>query len=137
MAARSKARKRALELLYEAEQRGLNVTDLLEQRLAAPTTQHPLPEYTAQLVRGVVQHWATINETIATYSQGWPLERMASVDRGLLRLATWEIVWNPEVPDAVAISEARELARTLSTDESPAFLQGLLGRIAEVKDTVG
>ncbi|MDQ3384282.1 MAG: transcription antitermination factor NusB [Actinomycetota bacterium] len=136
MGARTKARKRALELLYESEQRGINVGDLLTERLAAPTTQHPLPEYTADLVRGVLEHWSAINEVLETYSQGWSLDRMPAVDRALLRLGTWEIVWNDEVPDVVAISEAVELAQGLSTDESPRFLNGLLARVAEVKPTL-
>ena len=136
MAARTKARKRALELLFEAEQRGVNVGDLLEQRLAAPTTQHPLPEYAVQLVRGVLAHWSEINETLTTYSQGWNLERMAAVDRAALRLGTWEIVWNDEVPDQVAISEAIALVESMSTDESPKFVNGMLGRVSEIKATL-
>lgn len=136
MAARTKARKRALELLFEAEQRGLNVGQLLEERLAAPTTQHPLPDYTAELVRGVVAHWSEIDEVLTTYSQGWSLDRMPAVDRALLRLGTWEIVWNDEVPDPVAIAEAVELATSLSTDESPKFVNGLLARVSEVKATL-
>lgn len=136
MGARTKARKRALELLFEAEQRQLNIGELLEARLAAPTTQHPLPDYTAELVRGVLRHWTAINEVLSTYSQGWPLERMPAVDRALLRLGAWEIVWNDEVPDAVAIAEAVELATGLSTDESPKFVNGLLARVSEVKLTL-
>jgi transcription antitermination protein NusB len=136
VAARTKARKRALELLYEAEQREVNVGQLLEERLTTPTTQHPLPEYTAELVRGVVTHWGEINEVLSTYSQGWPVDRMPAVDRALLRLATWEIVWNDEVPDPVAIAEAVELATGLSTHESPRFVNGLLARVSEVKATL-
>lgn len=136
MAARTKARKRALELLFEAEQRGVNVGSLLEERVAVPTTQHPLPEYAVALVRGVLDHWAAINEVLTTYSQGWSLERMPSVDRAAMRLATWEIVWNDEVPDNVAISEAVSLVQDLSTDDSPRFVNGLLARVAEVKDMV-
>ena len=136
MAARTKARKRALELLFEAEQRGVNVGTLLDDRLAAPTTQHPLPEYTVALVRGVLEHWTVINETLTTYSQGWSLERMAAVDRAALRLGTWEIVWNDEVPDVVAISEAVGLVEAMSTDDSPAFVNGLLARVADIKPTL-
>lgn len=136
MAARTKARKRAVELLFESEQRELNVSDLLEQRLNAPTTQHPLPDYTATLVRGVVERWTAINEALTTYSRGWPLERMPSVDRAVLRIATWELVWNEQVPDAVAISEAVALVTELSTDDSPRFVNGLLGQLAEVKITL-
>ncbi len=136
MAARSKARKRALELLFEAEQRSLNVGDLLEQRLAAPTTQHPLPDYTAELIRGVMQRWSEIDEVLTTYSHGWSLERMPSVDRAVLRLGTWEIVWNDHVPDAVAIAEAVDLVQGMSTDESPRFVNGMLARISSVKPTL-
>ncbi len=136
MAARSKARKRALELLFEAEQRSLNVGELLDQRLAAPTTQHPLPDYTAELIRGVLERWSQIDEVLATYSHGWPVERMPSVDRAVLRLGTWEIVWNDDVPDAVAIAEAVELVQGMSTDESPKFVNGMLARISSVKPTL-
>lgn len=136
MAARTKARKRALELLFEAEQRGVNVGELLEQRIAAPTTQHPLPEYAVQLVRGVLQHWAQIEEVLATWSQGWTLDRMAAVDRAALRIGVWEILWNDEVPDMVAVSEAVDLVQSMSTDDSPGFVNGLLARVSEVKDTI-
>jgi N utilization substance protein B len=134
--ARTKARKRALELLFEAELREVNVADLLAERLEVPTTQHPLPEYTAEVVRGVVEHWSAINEVLSTYSQGWPLERMPAVDRAVLRIAAWEIVWNDEVPDGVAIAEAVELTQKLSTDDSPKFVNGLLARVSEVKPTL-
>ena len=136
MAARTKARKRALELLFEAEQRGVNVGELLDQRIAAPTTQHPLPEYAVQLVRGVLQHWAQIEEVLATWSQGWTLDRMAAVDRAALRIGVWEILWNDEVPDMVAVSEAVDLVQSMSTDDSPGFVNGLLARVSEVKDTL-
>lgn len=136
MAARRRARKRALELLFEAEQRGMNVGDLLEQRIAAPTTQHPLPEYAVQLVRGVVEHWREIEEILTTWSQGWNLDRMAAVDRAALRLGVWEIVWNDDVPDMVAVSEAIHLVQSMSTDDSPGFVNGLLARVSEVKATL-
>ena len=133
MGARTKARKRALDLLFEAEQRGVNARQLLDERLLAPVTPAPLPAYTAELVAGVVAHWAAIDDAIVGHAHDWPMERMPAVDRGLLRLATWEIVWNDEVPDKVAIAEAVGLARELSTDSSPKFLSGLLSTIAEVK----
>ena len=136
MSARTKARKRALELLFEAEARDLNVGQLLADRVAAPTTQHPLPEYTLTLVEGVLAHWGEINEVLETYSQGWQLDRMPSVDRAALRIATWEIVWNEEVPDPVAISEAIALVQGMSTDESPQFVNGLLARVSDVKATL-
>ncbi|HRW19518.1 MAG TPA: transcription antitermination factor NusB [Dermatophilaceae bacterium] len=136
MGARSKSRRRAVELLFEADQRGLNAQTLLVERLARPTTQAPLADYTVTLVEGVVRMWTEITELLATYSQGWTVERMPAVDRAILRVATWEVVYSDEVPDAVAISEAVELAKALSTDESPAFVNGLLGRLSSVKHTL-
>lgn len=136
MAARSKARKRALDLLFEADQRGANATTLLAERLARPGDGPPVGEYAVELVEGVVAHWTEIQDLLTTYSHGWTVERMPGVDRAILRLGVWEIVWNDAVPDNVAISEAVELARTLSTDESPSFVNGLLARVAEVKPTL-
>ena len=136
MSARTKARKRAVDLLFEAEQRGLNARDLLAERLAKPVTEAPLNQYTADLVEGVVEHWTDINELLATYSQGWTVERMPSVDRAILRLGAYEVLYAEDVPEGVAISEAVELAKTLSTDESPKFVNGLLARLAEVKPTL-
>lgn len=136
MAARTKARKRALDLLFEAEARGVNVGDLLRERLATPVTQSPLNPYTATLVEGVIAHWRDIDELLSTYSQGWTLERMPAVDRAILRLGAFEILYGADVPEPVAISEAVALARELSTDESPKFVNGLLGRLAQVKPTL-
>ena len=140
MSARSKARRHALDLLFEAESRGVNAGELLTGRLAAPLRagrdDHPPSDYTIVLVRGVIEHWAPINGAIEQYSQGWALSRMPAVDRAALRLGTYEIVYADDVPDAVAISEAAELVRDLSTDESPTFVKGLLHRISEVKDTL-
>ncbi|MDO5629742.1 MAG: transcription antitermination factor NusB [Mobilicoccus sp.] len=128
---RSKARKAAVELLFEAEQRGMNAGDLLASRLEAPTTQTPLREYTVEVVRGVVANWADIGDTISTYSRGWRLERMPAVDRAILRVGVWEIVHHDDVPAAVAVSEAVTIAGVLSTDDSPAFVGGLLTRIGD------
>jgi N utilization substance protein B len=136
LSARTKARKRAVDLLFEAEQRGLNARDLLAERLAKPVTEAPLNQYTADLVEGVVAHWTDINELLATYSQGWTVERMPSVDRAILRLGAYEVLYAEDVPEGVAIAEAVELAKTLSTDESPKFVNGLLARLAEVKPTL-
>ena len=136
MAARTKARKRALDLMYEAEARGVNLADLLRERLDAPVTEAPLNPYTATLVQGVVAHWREINELLDTYSQGWPVERMPAVDRAVLRLGAYEVLYSDEVPEAVAIGEAVALATDLSTDESPRFINGLLGRLAQVKPTL-
>ena len=136
MAARSKARKRAVDILFEAEQRGLNARDLLAERLAKPVTEAPLNQDTADLVEGVVAHWTDINELLATYSQGWTVERMPSVDRAILRLGAFEVLYSDEVPEGVAIAEAVDLATSLSTDDSPKFVNGLLARLAEVKPTL-
>ena len=136
MAARTKARKRALDLLFEAEQRQVNVGELLRQRLAAPVTEAPLSEFTGDLVSGVVAHWTQIDELIATYSQGWTLARMPAVDRSILRLGAYEVLYSTDVPEAVAISEWVGLATELSTDDSPKFVNGLLGRLVEVKPTL-
>lgn len=135
MGARTKARKRALDLLFEAEQRGVNAVTLLDERVAEPVTPAPLPAYTADLVRGVVSNWSVINETIQTYTD-WPMDRMPSVDRALLRLAVWELAFNEEVPEKVAIAEAAHLAGELSTDASPQFMSGLLSQIAQIKHTL-
>jgi N utilization substance protein B len=135
VAARSKARKRAIDLLFEAEQRQVNAADLLRERLAAPVTEAPLTEFTADLVVGVVNHWTQINDLLTTYSQGWTLERMPAVDRAILRLGAYEVLF-ADVPEGVAISEAVSLATELSTDDSPKFVNGLLARIAEVKPTL-
>ena len=136
MGARSKARKRALDILFEADQRGMNAETLLTDRLDTPVTDAPLPVYTAELVRGVVGRWLAINELLTTYSQGWTLERMPAVDLAILRIGAYEIIYNEAVPDAVAIAEAVTLATSLSTDDSPAFVNGLLARLSEVKSTL-
>lgn len=136
MGARTKARKRAVDLLFEAESRGVNAGELARERGERPVTPAPLNPYTVTAVQGVVEHWAEINEALTTYSQGWSLERMPDVDRAILRLGAWEILFAEDVPDGVAVSEAVALATELSTDESPRFVNGLLGRIVEVKPTL-
>lgn len=95
-----------------------------------------MPQYAVTVVEGVVAHRDRIDEAISTYAQGWTLERMPSVDRAILRLATWELVHNPDVPDDVVISEAVTLAIELSTDDSPRFVNGLLSRLRSLKDTL-
>lgn len=144
MGARTKARKRAIDVVYEADQRALNTGDalirslasVLAERVVQPGTQASLPEYSVTIVEGVTERLAAIDEALSTYSQGWTLERMPAVDRALLRVGTWELLYNDEVPDAVAIDEAVELARELSTDDSPTFVNGLLGRLASLKPTL-
>ncbi|WP_029287330.1 transcription antitermination factor NusB [Cellulomonas sp. HZM] len=136
MGARTKARKRAVDVLFEADQRGIEPVTLLAQRIAEPGTEAALPQYSVELVEGVVAHAERIDELLATHAQGWTIDRMPAVDRALLRLGTWEILFNDDVPDAVAVDEAVELARALSTDDSPSFVNGLLGRIVDLKPTL-
>lgn len=136
MAARSKARKRALDVLFEADQRGRPPLGVLAERLEQPGTQAALPQYAVDLVEGVVARLDRVDEVISTYSRGWALERMPAVDRAVLRLGTYEILYADDVPDAVAVDEAVELARALSTDDSPAFVNGLLGRVVQDKATL-
>jgi N utilization substance protein B len=132
MPARRRARKRALDVLYEADLRELPLAQVLEAyvgRLETPKPEH-LP-YAMSLVRGVEKHASRIDETISTFAEGWTLERMPVVDRNLARIAVYELFYVDEIDDPVAITEAVELARELSTDDSPRFLNGLLGRIAD------
>lgn len=132
--ARSKARKRAVDVLFEADQRGVPALDVLAARIAAADPE--LNPYTLTMVRGVVEQRARLDELISTYAQGWSLERMPAVDRALLRLGAWEVLYSDEVPDAVAVDEAITLATSLSTDDSPTFVAGLLGRLVELKPTL-
>jgi len=129
MGARTKARKRALDILFESELRGLKTGATLDERRQ---TVAALNAYTVTLVEGVVAHRDEIDELLDSHSEGWPLERMPAVDRNLLRLAVFELRYVAEVPDAVAMSEAVSLARELSTDDSPAFVNGLLAKISEL-----
>ena len=131
MPARSKARKRALDLLYEAELRGEPVLALLDQRAADASP--PVAPYAAQLVRGVQEHRERIDELLAAHAEGWTLDRMPAVDRNILRIGVYELLWADDVPDAVVISEAVQLARSLSTDASPAFVNGLLARLLDLR----
>jgi len=135
--ARSKARKRALDLLFEAELRGEPVLGLLEDRIAQDASGgSPVPEYAAVLVRGVTEHRERIDELLAAHARGWTLGRMPAVDRNILRIGAYELLWAEDVPDGVVISEAVQMARTLSTDASPAFVNGLLARLLELKPTL-
>jgi N utilization substance protein B len=133
--ARSKARKRALDVLYEAEQRRLDPLVTLQDRLEQ--NDPPVPEYAVELVRGVVAHQARIDELLTTYAQDWTIDRFPAVDLAVLRIGAYELLWCPDVPDEVAVSEAVELASSLSTDESPAFVNGLLGRLLQLKPALG
>jgi transcription antitermination protein NusB len=132
--ARSKARKRALDVLFEAEQRGEPVLDLLAERITMASP--PVSAYAAELVRGVTAHQPGIDELISQYAEGWTLDRMPAVDRNVLRIGIYELLWAPDVPDAVAISEAVLLSQDLSTDASPTFVNGLLARLLDLKPTL-
>lgn len=134
MSARGKARNRALDVLFEAEQRSVSAFDVIRSR--REKTDQVVNPYTVEIVEGVLSQQATIDEFLETYSQGWSLERMPSVDRIILRIGTWELLYNDDVPDGVAVSEAVALAKTLSTDESPQFINGLLGRLQQLKPSL-
>jgi len=134
MGARTKARKRALDVLFEGELRGAVLGSTLAERLGVP--DRPVNDYTVTLVEGVSEHQERIDALLRTYSIGWSLERMPTVDRNLLRIATYEILYVDDVPDAVAVSEAVNLAGELSTGESSAFVNGLLSRLVEVKPSL-
>lgn len=135
MSARSKARKRALDVLYESEVRGLPVGGTLPDRVA--DNDPPVNEFTVALVEGVSKHIDMIDELLETHSVGWSLDRMPAVDRNILRIGSYELLFDEQVPDVVAVSEAVALARDLSTDESPAFVNGLLARLLQLKPTLG
>ncbi len=134
MAARSKARKRALDHLYACELRRADPVATLDAEIAEGVA--PNNPYTAELIRGVSEHLARIDELLAEYSEGWSLQRMPAVDRNVLRIGAFELLYCDEVPDAVAVSEAMALVRDLSTDESPAFVNGVLGALQRDKDTL-
>ncbi|MCD9153050.1 transcription antitermination factor NusB [Aeromicrobium duanguangcaii] len=131
MGARTKYRKRALDILFESESRGLSADGTLADRLEV--NDPPVNPYTVSLVEGVAANIGEIDALLAEYSVGWTLDRMPAVDRNLLRIAVYEIKYLDDVPDAVAISEAVELAKELSTDESPRFVNGLLSKVSQVK----
>jgi N utilization substance protein B len=131
MAARSKARKRALDILYAAEVRGESATDALDRAIAEG--EGPTNEYTSVLVRGVVEHRDRIDALLTEYAEGWTLARMPAVDRNVLRLGIWELLYADDVPDPVAISEAMALVQDLSTDDSPQFVNGILGAVQRNK----
>jgi N utilization substance protein B len=130
MSARSKARKRALDVLYASEMRNRSTVDALQEQSEAG----PVNAYTVELVQGVTEHRDRLDEVISTYAQGWTLDRMPAVDRNVLRLATFEVLYVDDVPNAVAVSEALNLVRDLSTDESPVFVNGVLGNIVRDRD---
>jgi N utilization substance protein B len=134
VSARSKARRRALDILFEAEQRDMAALEVIRAR--REKTDTVIADYTVDIVEGVLEHQEQIDEFLSTYSQGWTLDRMPAVDLMLLRIGCWELLYNDDVPDGVAVSEAVELAKMLSTDESPKFINGLLGRLQQLKPTL-
>jgi N utilization substance protein B len=135
VAARSKARKRAVDLLYEADLRGADPVSTLAERIAL--ADPPISDYTIELVEGVTAHRQAIDQLLTNYAEGWTLDRMPGVDRAVLRVGLYELLWSADVPDAVAIDEAVELAKLLSTDESPRFVNGLLGRVLRSEGSSG
>jgi len=131
--ARSKARKRAVDLLFEAAVRKADPVTIMADRVGSPDVP-PVNDYTVTLVEGVTAHQARIDELLTEHAEGWSLARMPAVDLAVLRLGLYELLWATDVPDAVAIDEAVQLAKSLSTDDSPRFVNGVLGRIAGIAD---
>ncbi|WP_329180763.1 MULTISPECIES: transcription antitermination factor NusB [unclassified Streptomyces] len=139
MAARNKARKRAFQILFEADQRGADPVTVMADWIRLARTddrQPPVTEYTMQLVEGYTAHAGPIDDLLSTHAVGWTLDRMPVVDRNVLRLGAYELIWEDGVPDPVVLDEAVELAKEFSTDESPSFVNGLLGRLMELKPTL-
>ncbi len=138
MSARSKARKQALDLLYESDIRGLELLETLASRDCLPDgpEARPIRPYTRELVQGVSENKRKIDELITTYAQGWDMDRMPAVDRNILRLGIYEILWSEQIPLSVAIDESLSLAKELSSDDSSKYIHGILGRIASIKGTI-
>jgi N utilization substance protein B len=138
VSARSKARKQALDLLYECDIRGNDLLQTLQSRdvVEEGPDARPIRDYTKELVNGVAENRRKIDELITTYAQGWDMDRLPAVDRNILRLGIFEILWSAEVPISVAIDESLALAKELSSDESSKYIHGVLGRIASIKDTI-
>ncbi|MFE5143023.1 transcription antitermination factor NusB [Streptomyces fagopyri] len=139
MAARNTARKRAFQILFEGDQRGVDVLTVLADWIRHSrndTRQPPVSEYTMELVEGYATKARRIDELIATYAVDWTLDRMPVVDRNILRLGAYELIWVDATPDAVVLDEAVQLAKEFSTDESPSFVNGLLGRLKDLKPSL-
>jgi N utilization substance protein B len=135
VAARSKARKRAVDVLYEADVRGTDPVATLADRVRL--SDPPVNDFTVELVEGVQANRPRIDEILADYAEGWTIQRMPGVDRAVLRLGIFELLWRADVPDAVVIDEAVELAKSLSTDESPRFVNGVLARVLRDRPSIG
>jgi N utilization substance protein B len=136
MAARTKARRLALDILYAAELRGMPPLDVLGERQRDPQDEISEYEHAVRLIEGVQTQHERIDELITTYAVDWTLDRMPVVDRNVLRIGAFELLWVDDVPDGVAVSEAVALATDLSTDESPRFVNGLLSRLQELKPSL-
>jgi N utilization substance protein B len=138
VSARSKARKQSLDILYEADIRSISPLAVLESRATIDDSQdaRPIRDFTRELIDGVTLNQRKIDELITTYSQDWDMDRMAVVDRNILRLAIYEVIWSDDVVDGIVIDEALTLARDLSTESSAKFIHGLLGRISAIKSSV-
>ena len=138
MSARSKARKQSLDLLYEGDIRGQAPADLLAVRDVTEEgpDARPIREYTKELISGIAENRRKIDELISTYAQGWDMDRLPAVDRNILRIGIYEILWCKDLDDAVAIDEALNLAKELSTDDSATYIHGVLGRIASIKESL-
>jgi N utilization substance protein B len=138
VSARSKARKQTLDLLYESDIRGSDLLELLVSRdiVEEGPDARPIREYTKSLVEGIAAHKRKIDELISTYAQGWDMDRLPAVDRNILRLGIYEILWVVELEDGIVIDEALTLAKDLSTEDSAGYIHGVLGRIASIKESL-
>lgn len=138
MSARSKARKQALDLLYEADIRGNSALELLQSRdvIEDGPDARPIRDFTKELISGISTNSRKIDELITTYAQGWDMDRLPAVDRNILRLAIYEIVWSADLADGIAIDEALTLAKELSTVESAGYIHGVLGKISSIKESI-
>jgi N utilization substance protein B len=138
VSARSKARKQALDLLYEADIRGSSALELLQSRdvIEDGPDARPIREFTKELISGISTNSRKIDELITTYAQGWDMDRLPAVDRNILRLAIYEIVWTADLADGIAIDEALTLAKELSTEESAGYIHGVLGKISSIKESI-
>jgi transcription antitermination protein NusB len=138
VSARSKARKQTLDLLYESDIRGSDLLELLASRevVEEGPDARPIRDYTKSLVEGIAAHKRKIDELISTYAQGWDMDRLPAVDRNILRLGIYEILWVVELEDGIVIDEALTLAKDLSTEDSAGYIHGVLGRIASIKESL-
>jgi len=131
---RTKSRRKAAEILYEADIRTNSITETLHRAQTQGVTQYN--EFSVQLIEGVQSHLQSIDDIINTYSEGWKIERMPSLDRALARIGVFELLFRDDIPDEATISEIVSLASEMSTEQSPQFLNGLLAKIASVRGRI-